>query len=95
MLSGLNIGNKIKYMYYSFSITKLKKSKEKSLNLESYIKRIFTPESITLHYTKIMMQKAFPSVLLHKSEVTYIQKQGRKRPLDMAKWMIERRDRER
>ena len=28
-------------MYYSFSVTKLQKSKEKSLNLKSYINRIF------------------------------------------------------
>ena len=36
--------------------------------------RIFTPESITLNKNydaKIMSQKALPSVLLHKSEVTY------------------------
>ena len=40
----LNIANKIKYIYYSFSVTKLQKSKEKSLNLKYYINRIFTPE---------------------------------------------------
>ena len=34
----------MKYIYYSFSVTKLQKSKEKSLNLKSYINRIFTPE---------------------------------------------------
>ena len=39
----------MKYTYYSSSITKLQKSKEKSLNLKSYINRILTPESITLH----------------------------------------------
>jgi hypothetical protein len=64
----------MKYIYYSFSFTKLQKSKEKSLNLKSYINRIFTPESITLHENydaKIMLRKALPSVLLHKSEVTY------------------------
>ena len=33
--TGLNIANKIKYIYYSFSITKLKKF---------HINRIFTPE---------------------------------------------------
>ena len=49
-------------MYYSFSITKLQKSKEKSLNLKSYINRIFT---------LFMSRKALPSVLLHKNEVTY------------------------
>ena len=42
---GLNIANKIKYIYYSFSVKKLKKSKEKSLNIQSYINRIFTPEN--------------------------------------------------
>ena len=31
-------------MYYSFSVTKLQKSKEKSQNLKSYINRIFTPK---------------------------------------------------
>ena len=64
----------MKYIYYSFSITKLQKPKEKSLNLKSYINRIFTPESITLlenFDAKIMSQKALPSLLLHKSEVTY------------------------
>ena len=35
-LTGLNIENKLKYIYYSFSITKLQKN------------RIFLPESITL-----------------------------------------------
>ena len=42
--TGLNIANRIKYIYYSFTVTKLQKSKEKSLNLKSYINRIFTPE---------------------------------------------------
>ena len=41
--TGLNIANKIKYIYYSVSFTKLQKSKEKSLNLKSYINRIFIP----------------------------------------------------
>ena len=64
----------MKYIYYSFSITKLQKYKEKYLNLKSYINRIFTPESITLHKNydaKIMSRKAVPSILLHKCEVTY------------------------
>ena len=43
--TGLIIANKMKYIYYSFSVTKLQKSKEKSLNLKSYINRKFTPES--------------------------------------------------
>ena len=30
MKTGLNIGNKIKYIYYSFYITKLQKSEENS-----------------------------------------------------------------
>ena len=58
-----------KYPERRFSITKLQKSKEKSLNLKSYTNRIFTPESI--NYTKFMTRKALPSVLLHKSQVTY------------------------
>ena len=32
------------YIYYSFSVTKLQISKEKSLNLKSYINRVFTSE---------------------------------------------------
>ena len=55
-------------------LQKLQKSKEKSLNLKSSINRIFTPESITLHEIYDMSRKASPSVLLHKIEVTYIQK---------------------
>ena len=43
-------------MYYSFSISKLQKSKEKSLNIKSYINRIFTPESITLHENYVMLE---------------------------------------
>ena len=42
-ITGLNLANKIKYIY-SFSVPKLQKSKEKSLNLKSYINRVFTPE---------------------------------------------------
>ena len=51
--------------------------KKNFLNLKIYINRIFTPERVhyqALHYQalyKIMTQKALPSVLLQKIEVTY------------------------
>ena len=57
--TGLNIGNKIKYLYYSFYITKLQTSKENMSRNNFFMSRIFTPESY---------QKITPSVMLHKSE---------------------------
>ena len=43
--TGQNIANKIKYIYHSFSVTKLQKNLKKiSLKFRFYINRIFTPE---------------------------------------------------
>ena len=61
-------------MYYYFLLQNYRNIKKIFLKLKFYIKRIFTPESITLHenyLAKIMSRKALHSVLLHKSEVTY------------------------
>ena len=63
----------MKYIYYSFSVTKLQKSKEKSLNLKSYINRIFTPESITLHENydaKIMTCREKPYLVYYYTKVS-------------------------
>ena len=62
-----------------FLLQNYRNIKKNFLKLKFYINRIFTPESITLssvtlheyYDAKIMKRKASPSVLLHKSEVTY------------------------
>ena len=42
--TGLNIANRMKYIFYSFSITKLQKPNKNFLKFRFNINRIFTPE---------------------------------------------------
>ena len=42
--TGLNISNRIKYIFYYFSITKLQKPNKNFLKFRFNINRIFTPE---------------------------------------------------